>query len=148
MAYTSKHWKIYELVSPIVYKVWGERAWMFFDEDIVRDLDTIREEAGEALIINDWFWNGTYDDSGLRSNLDPIFKGKKTLYLSGHVLAKAFDIKTKNPANIKKLYNLIFNLIKSKKLRKFKRLEDPKTATTWVHTDAMEVDNAPVVFKA
>ena len=45
-----KHFGIKELVSKIVFDRWGEKAWMFFDTDILEDLDTIREHWGSAII--------------------------------------------------------------------------------------------------
>ena len=56
MTYRCIYFGIKELVSPIVYEKWKEQAWMFFDENVLRDLDTIRETYGSPIIIN----NRTY----------------------------------------------------------------------------------------
>lgn len=45
--YKCKYFTIKELVSPVVYKTWGEKAWMFFDEDVLKQLDAIIEELGK-----------------------------------------------------------------------------------------------------
>ena len=77
--YKPSYWDIKELVSPEVYRVWSENAWQFFDDEYLIDLDTIREEWGDTLIINNWAWGGNFIESGLRDNLCSIFRSKKKL---------------------------------------------------------------------
>ena len=76
--YKCQYFGIKELVSPIVYNKWKEQAWMFFDENVLQDLDTIRKTYGNPIIINNWA-NGL-KQCGLRSNMDEMVKSKKTLY--------------------------------------------------------------------
>ena len=54
MTYRCIYFGIKELVSPIVYDKWKEQAWMFFDENVLQDLDKIRETYGSPIIINNW----------------------------------------------------------------------------------------------
>lgn len=138
--YKCKYFKIYELVSKVVHATWGEQAWQFFDKDVLADLDTIRETWGSPLIINNWYSKGQYNESGLRSNMDSILKGKKTLYLSAHVLAKGFDIKDSFGRN-KQLHNHICNLIEQRKLKNFRRVEKLRDTPTWCHVDAFQTAN-------
>ena len=137
--YTCQYFNIKELVSPIVYKVWGEKAWMFFDEDVLKELDYIRETFGAPIIINNWASGGTLEQCGLRSNKDKIVMNKKTLYLSFHTMGKAFDLHAGN-GNHRKLYDLCCDLIKKGKLKKFKRLENFNSTYTWVHIDCANTD--------
>ena len=137
--YKCIYFPIKELVSPIIYERWKEQAWMFFDEDVLQELDYIRETFGAPIIINNWHKGGSLKQCGLRSNMDELVKNKKTLYLSGHILAKAFDLHAFN-GNHRKLYEHIYNLIKTKKLKKFKRLENFNNTLTWVHTDCLNSD--------
>lgn len=139
-----KHFGIKELVSKIVFDRWGEKAWMFFDPDILEDLDTIREHFGTAIIINNWCFGGDLTQCGLRSNLDPLVKNTKSLYLSAHCMGKAFDLHATNGKN-KELFNVVYNLILQKKLKKIKRLEDFKSTPTWVHVDEYQIDNS-IIF--
>lgn len=139
--YKCQHFGIKELVSPIVYDKWKEQAWMFFDENVLQDLDTIRETYGSPIIINNWATG--LKQCGLRSNMDEMVKSKKTLYLSAHCLAKGFDLHCKYGHN-NKLWQHCYNLIKSKKLKSFKRLEDIKNTNGWTHVDAFQSDN--IVF--
>lgn len=134
-----KYFKITELVSKAVYNKFGETAWMFFDEDYLIDLDTIREYHGSPIIINNWANGGTFSQCGLRCNLDPLVKNKKTVYCSAHIFGKAFDLHANN--NVKLFEDLQF-LITNKRLKKFRRLESPKTTKYgWVHVDGFRTEN-------
>ena len=141
MVYRCTHFSIKELVSPIVYDKWKEQAWMFFDENVLQDLDKIRETYGSPIIINNWVTG--LKQCGLRSNMDEMVKNKKTLYLSAHTMGKGFDLHCAYGHN-NKLWQHCYNLIKSKKLKAFKRLEDIKNTNGWIHTDAFQSDN--IVF--
>lgn len=137
--YKCRYFSIKELVSPIVYNKWGEQSWMFFDEDVLKELDYIRETFGSPIIINNWANGGSLKQCGLRSNMDELVKSKKTLYLSGHILSKAFDLHSMYGYN-QKLFNHVYNLIKNKKLKKFKRLENFNNTKTWIHIDCLQSD--------
>ena len=139
--YKCHYFGIKELVSPIVYDRWKEQAWMFFDENVLQDRDKKRETYGSPIIINNWATG--LKQCGLRSNMDEMVKNKKTLYLSAHCLAKGFDLHCKYRHN-NKLWQHCYNLIKSKKLKAFKRLENIKNTNGWIHTDAFQSDN--IVF--
>ena len=139
--YKCTYFGIKELVSPIVYDKWKEQAWMFFDENVLQDLDKIRETYGSPIIINNWAKG--LKQCGLRSNMDEMVKSKKTLYLSAHTMGKGFDLHCFYGHN-NKLWQHCYNLIKSKKLKTFKRLEDIKNTNGWTHTDTFQSDN--IVF--
>lgn len=141
--YKCQYFSIQELVSPIVYNKWGQQAWMFFDEDVLRELDFIRETFGTPIIINNWAKSGNLKQCGLRSNMDELVKNKKTLYLSAHIMGKAFDLHS-GFGNHRKLFDVIYDLIKKGKLKKFKRLENFNNTITWVHTDTF--DNEQIIF--
>ena len=141
--YKCTYFSIKELVSPVVYNQWGEKAWMFFEEPILQDLDTIRETWGSPIIINNWNIGGQLRQCGLRSNMDDIVKAKnamKQLYLSGHTMAKAFDLHDKLGRNIK-LYDFVLKLLKQGKLKAFQRLENWEQtyfSGGWVHIDSLQ----------
>lgn len=141
--YKCQHFSIKELVSPIVYKKWGEQSWMFFDENILKELDYIRETFGSPIIINNWANGGNLKQCGLRSNMDELVKNKKTLYLSAHIMGKAFDLHSSYGYN-QKLYNYIYNLIIQGKLKFFKRLENFNNTKTWIHIDTF--NNGQIIF--
>lgn len=145
----SKYFKAHELASKLVYTRFGENVYQFFSPDVLSDLDTIRETYGAPITINDWFWGGQYSESGLRSNRDSIVRSKTTLYLSAHCLGCGFDLKDKTNirANNQKLYNHVCNLIRQKKLKVFRRVENIQKTPTWVHVDAFQtISNELVIF--
>ena len=39
--YKCVYFGIKELVSPIVYEKWGDMAWMFFNPEVLKDLDIL-----------------------------------------------------------------------------------------------------------
>lgn len=149
--YKCKHFEIRELVSKDVYKFYkpkyGENfIWCFFDNDVLADIDTIREQYGSGLVINNWAAGGQYNESGLRSNVDSLVKSKKTPYLGGHNLAKGFDLKPLDK-NYKRLYSVIWELMNNGRLKKLKRLENINSTPTWVHVDGLETGNGkPQIF--
>lgn len=143
--YKCIYFSIKELVSKIVYDFYKPRygedfIWKFFDADVLRDADTIRKEWGKPLIINNWHLGGNLTQCGLRSNRDPLVTAKSTPYLGGHNLAKGFDFHDQAGDN-KGLWKCIENLIKTKKLKKIRRLENLKSTPTWVHADALQTKN-------
>ena len=144
--YKCTHFGIKELVSSVVYQKFGENSWMFFDRTILEDLDIIRETWRNSIIINNWQWGGNLQQCGLRSNLDGIVKDKtrrEQLYLSAHGMGKAFDLHDKLGRN-KKLFEHIYSLILSGKLKAFKRLESWSATSSdggWVHVDSFQANN-------
>ncbi len=144
MIYKCQHFNIKELVSPLVYKKFGDAAWKFFDEDVLKDLDTIREYYGASIVINDWACGGTLKQCGLRCNKDDLVTSKKDVYCSAHIMAKAFDL---HSGNIQKLYKNVEFLIKNKRLKKIRRIESAQTTKyAWCHVDAFQAQNDIEIF--
>ena len=141
--YKCQYFEIKELVSPIVYNQWGEQAWMFFDTDVLQDLDTIRETYGKAIMINNWKNNLT--QCGLRSNLDPLVRGKNTLYLSTHIRGTGFDLHCTHGHN-SKLWEHVRNLIVQGKLKKINGLEDYSKTNGWVHVQYANTNGKIYIF--
>ncbi|AJT61198.1 hypothetical protein AVU32_gp357 [Vibrio phage ValKK3] len=95
--YKCKHFKIQELVTPQMYRDWGEKCWTLFDDRLLRTLDALRERFGPCT-INDWSWGGSFDDSGMR---DENFYGSTQKYLasrSQHKYGRAADCKFRDIA--------------------------------------------------
>jgi hypothetical protein len=88
------HFKIYELVSEQVFDKYGQKAWRFFDPRLLETIDWIREKLGKPITVNDWRWEGDFDERGLRCNMDDLVRAKTNkgdIYLSAHVLGMATD---------------------------------------------------------
>lgn len=148
MTLKSKQYKLTELVSPVCYKTYGEFAWNFFGQDIITDIDLIASTYKAKYGYKPYINNGaTFTESGLRINIDSLVKAKKGAYVSGHILAIAFDFKDQKGKH-EQLWQHIKDLIVNKKLKRFKRLEDRKSAPTWTHTDGFQTpDGLLQVFK-
>ena len=138
------YFNIKELVSKQVYDRFGETAWMFFGADEKEDLDTIREANGAGIIINNWAAGGTLSQCGLRCNLDPLVISKTDIYCSSHLMGKGFDLHDSLGRNTR-LYHIVIDLIKTGKLKAFKRVEHIDSTPGWVHVDSFDSDN--IVFK-
>ncbi len=145
MVYECKWFKLHELVSPAVYAHFGVFAWRFLDEGMKKDADLLREIWGKPLIINNYAWGGSYKESGLRCNTDSIVRSKKTPYLSGHILGRAFDIKPEDIKDVPELYKCV--QLNFHKFQSISRMENIKYAVSWVHVDNLgDRKNAIEIF--
>lgn len=133
--YKCKYFKIQELVCPHVYKKYGDKAWEFFSEDFLKDLDLIREVLGVPIIVNNWHIEGSYKESGNRCPFCSIVAKKivkKELDMSMHNLYQAFDLKPKE-IKIKKAIDMIMENVHRFKV--IKRIENSDYTPTWLHID-------------
>ena len=139
MIYRCKYFKLQEITPPDVYAKYKDFAWCFFDEGLLRDIDTIREAHG-SLTINNYLWGGNLRNCGFRSNL---YENSK-LYCSGHLMGKAVDL---HSINNHKLYNDVIELHKAGKLKAIKRIESPKlTKYAWIHIDSLNTNTKEIVI--
>jgi len=137
--YICKHFKIYELVDPATHRKFGERAWMFFDDDTLRMIDGIREYFDVPMTINDWHWGGQFRWSGLRT-----VDCKEGSTWSIHRLAKAFDMKAKG-ISADAMRAEIMAHQDHPFLKYIYRMED---GVSWLHVDRANVENRIVLFNA
>jgi len=145
-----KYFAAHELVDKQTYTAFGDESWQFFDTDTLHTLLVLREGIDKPFDINNWFWGGNYDERGLRTNLSDIVKGKNkknSLYLSGHVLGKAFDFKVKgmDSEDVRKWIQAHESKLPCKI-----RLEHIMNSTgkpiTWVHFDTKWETKNPTVY--
>lgn len=135
MIYKCKYFKLQELVPPDVYQKYGDFAWRFFDVNLLKDIDTIRDKHG-AITINNWSFGGNLRNCGFRSNL---YENSK-LYCSAHLFGKAFDL---HSINNKKLYSDVNQLFSAGKLKAVKRIESPlSTKYAWCHIDSLTTNTS------
>ena len=85
--YKPKHFVTQELVDKETYELLGENSLKLFNQDLLKDLDTLREELGKSIIINNWHKDGMYSQRGFRSA-----KSKVGGLGSQHRLGNAFDL--------------------------------------------------------
>jgi hypothetical protein len=62
----AKHFKVWELVPPEVFKALGETAWLVMDGRIIQTIDALREAIGRPVIINTWHDGGSRTWAGFR----------------------------------------------------------------------------------
>lgn len=89
-----KYFGIKELVCPHVYEIWGENAWQFLDDRMLKNLEWIRERIGKPIIVNNWATGGQYSQRGLRCTRCVLVIEKvdlRKVYLSAHIQGKAVD---------------------------------------------------------
>lgn len=89
-----KYFGIKELVCPHVYELYGEAAWQFLDERMLKNLEWIREKLGKPIIVNNWAKGGQYSQRGLRCTRCILVIEKvdlRKVYLSAHIQGKAVD---------------------------------------------------------
>ena len=91
--YRPQYFKIQELVCPDVHRAFGERAWTFFDEKLLKTLDHIREHLG-PLLVNNWFGGGGFDERGFRCiKCDMVRTAmlENKIYVSAHMTGQGVD---------------------------------------------------------
>ena len=135
--YECQHWRIFELVDRETYRRFGERAWMFFDKESLLMIDGIREYFDAPMIINDWYWFGNYEWSGLRT----------IGYMGGsewsfHRLAKGFDIKCKYLS----AENMRTEILANQNHKLLKRINRMEAGRPWLHVDRANIKNRIEVF--
>ena len=133
--YICEHFKLQELVSPIVYQKYGQFAWNFFDSRFLQDIDLLRKKWGKPLVVNNWEKGGGYKQSGLRCNVDPLVKGKTEPYLSAHCLGRAVDIKPIKLVDCDDLFLCVLDNYKD--FQVISRVENINVTGVYVHIDSM-----------
>lgn len=83
--YKPTHFSVHELVPQEVYEKWGDKALMFLDDRALMTIDALRDRYG-SITINNWFWSGDRQWSGLRTANSPY--GSQ---YSQHRFGRAFD---------------------------------------------------------
>lgn len=125
-AYRPQNFVIHELVPPEVFHDRGERAWELLDPRAVFTLQQLRNRFGK-IRVNDWYWNGKYKESGLRT-----FDTETGATLSQHKFGRAFDCKPHEVA-AKAMYAYV--LEHENAFPHLTTVEDIEATPTWLHID-------------
>ncbi|MHA4989108.1 hypothetical protein [Cetobacterium somerae] len=146
--YKCKYFKGKELVSPEVYKIYGENVLKFISKDILIFLDLLREDLGVPILVNRP--NVGITQRGLRTTIDSLVKEKvqnNKLYLSAHVLGRGVDFEVPS-MDMKKVYERIIN--NPKRYTMITRIEDPNITLPrgYIHVDNIETGRSGIyIFK-
>ncbi|WP_257294479.1 hypothetical protein [Endozoicomonas sp. YOMI1] len=87
--YLPRHFQAYELVPPAIFANRKDKSFELIDERVLITLDTLRDTFGPCT-INDWYWKGHFEQSGLRTSDVPKYSPT-----SQHTFGRAMDCKFK-----------------------------------------------------
>ena len=90
-----RYFSVSDLVCSHTYAKWGESSWQFLDTNLLHCLLIIRRDIIKLPLLCN---TKSAKQRGLRCNRCDIVKTKKDVYLSSHVLGKAFDLTCTVPA--------------------------------------------------
>lgn len=93
--YQCKRFEIYELIPKELYDMLGQNSWLawsMFDENLLRGIDWLadRYSPKDPVTINNWYWGGAFNQSGLRTVGSEYYSPT-----SQHSIGKAADLKFK-----------------------------------------------------
>lgn len=129
--YRPQHFALHELVPPSIYRSRGERAWELLDPRALITLDQLRDRLG-PITVNDWYWGGQYNESGLRS-----LTTKTGAKLSQHRFGRADDCKFAD-ATPREVADYV--LAHADEFPYLTTIEDPDATPTWFHFDVRNHD--------
>lgn len=132
-----KYFSIDELVCEHTLERFGDGAWKFISTPALETLLVLRTKILKVpMTIN----TQTAHQRGLRCNICPLVKEKKTQYLSGHVLGCAFDVLCKDmtAAQMRSL------IVQNKDLLPYSiRME---AGVSWLHFDLLTDSDDKITF--
>lgn len=121
--YKPHYFVVQEYVPPYIFKRYGQTAWEFLDDRLLRMDDALRDKFG-PMTINNWHTGGDREWSGLRTPSSPYYSET-----SQHSYGRASD--------------KIFHATNAEAVRQyilahpdeFPLLMSLELATSWLHSD-------------
>lgn len=141
LAQVRQHFQVNELVCKHTYAKYGERSWQFLDTEALRVLLILRREVLRVPLVCN---AGQHSQRGLRCNLCDLVKTKTlkgSLYLSQHVLGRAFDLTAKTMTAEQMRRAIEAN---ADKFPVPIRVEDD---VTWLHVDVLDSGSGKQVYR-
>ena len=126
--YKCEYFDIKELVPESMYQKYGELSWQFFDVNLLKVLDRLREQFG-PLHVNNWYNDGPFSQRGIR---DFDYGGIDNRSL--HKFGKAVDFHS-NTVCSEDIREYILNY-----KDEFPEIGGMELGTSWVHIDTRNVD--------
>lgn len=136
-----QHFQANELVCKHTFARYGERSWQFLDTEALRVLLILRREVLRVPLVCN---AGQHSQRGLRCNLCDLVKSKTlngSLYLSQHVLGRAFDLTAKTMTAEQMRRAIEAN---ADKFPVPIRVEDD---VTWLHVDVLDGGSGKQVYR-
>lgn len=136
--YRCQHFIIEELVDPETHRLYGERAWQFFDVVALYSLDGIREFFDASVTVNNWIWGGRFTQRGYRGGNTQIGAVR-----SQHRNGRAFDCDIKG-VSAEDARRQILAHQDAPRLRFITCLE---TDVSWLHFDCRNIPDRILLVK-
>jgi len=141
--YKPEYFKTYEVVDPITFATYGDKALQFMDSHILWTFDALREYFNTTIIINNYNnpKTGTvYKDSGLR--IKPVGTSAR----SQHLYGRAGDLKITGVSAEEARQEIIKNHRTSPAFRFITAIE---LGVSWLHVDCRNTNqDALLTFTA
>ena len=123
------YFDVKELVCKHIYSRFGEQSWMFLSTQLLHVLLCLRTDILRMpMQIN----TNTMNQRGMRCNMCPLVKSKKSVYVSGHTTGNAIDFNCEG-----KTAEEIREIIKAKPLLLPCKIRLERD-TQWVHLDCYD----------
>ncbi len=140
-----KYFDLREVVSKKVFERYGEQAWQFFDPRLLEVVIWLRKSMGIPLVCNNWANGGSLQQRGFRANLDQMVYDKTKqgkFYCSAHCRGMGIDLSS-GRATAPSIRQYIRTHMAQCPYPI--RLEDDKSAPTWVHIDVCNTTNKKLI---
>lgn len=132
------NFRLYELVSKQVFEMLGSNAWSLFNSEFLLDVDKFvtdlkKDTDCSSVIINDWYWKGSYEQSGFREANSTTGVSK-----SQHRIGNALDLKFVGCTLDEALEYLVTNASKYPNIRRYENLSSTRSDNKyggWLHVD-------------
>jgi len=128
--YQCSFFSLHELVPEEVYLERGDKAWESLDERMLITLDKLRERYG-LMTVNNWYWGGRRQWSGLRIPGSPDYKP-----YSQHTFGRAADCLFEN-ISAEEVRQDILSMPDDDSFRLISSLE---LEVSWLHFDVRNCD--------
>ncbi|EKD9324308.1 hypothetical protein OS347_000733 [Vibrio vulnificus] len=132
--YKSKYFKVEELVSKSMFNQRGHKAIELIDERVLMTLDSLRENLNKPITVNNWLWNGSFQQRGLRDRGFYKSDADYVSSLSQHKYGRAvdFDVKNMSAKEVRK------HIIENQHL--YPHISFLEVDINWVHFDVRNND--------
>lgn len=141
--YRPEFFSIEELVCPAVFNKFGEIAFQFFDDRILRTIDFMRRYLKKPITVNNWKDGGRFDERGFRCiQCELVKKAIKEgrLHVSPHMTGQGVDLDVRGMVAAEVRVWLVEN---------YDLLPYPvrvENNTNWVHIDTRDTGEKVFLF--
>jgi len=142
MIYKCKHFGIFELTDPVMYRCNGDKAFAFFTDEIKKSIDAVRDFFNRPVTVNNWIWGGDFQWRGLRTHYCTIGSKTSQHRIVGDRLCNAFDFDVDGMS----AEEVRQEIIKNKDIPSFKYITRLEKDVNWVHMDCKPLDGEERIY--